>query len=232
MHLVAGLCADPLGEFTVLLRPLSWIKVEGEGINGQGKWEKGRWAQADLRGRKEGRWGDRFPENCGEILNGRLGYFWCKLVFDHRKQVYTQNASKCTIFHSKWKHFLEGGQSLPETSPLVRRGNTKIKNSNQNNFRLLQSAKIAPRLHKNAPFSTLKNQENFERLHLLWGRGNTPPLGSRPSLHQHIPDPPLREEGDGGRGKGKKGVDDPECLKCVDVHDCKFEVALACWNVL
>jgi len=41
MRLVARLCADPLGEFTVLLRPLSWIKVlEGEGRIGRGSEKK------------------------------------------------------------------------------------------------------------------------------------------------------------------------------------------------
>ena len=65
-----------LGEgFTVLLRPLSWIKVEGrEEWAGEVRKRKegtGRFAGGGRRGNG----GNHFPEKCGEILNGRLGYF-------------------------------------------------------------------------------------------------------------------------------------------------------------
>jgi len=57
----------------VLLRPLSWIKVEGEARMGR-KVRKGG-GHGQIYGGKERRWGDRFPEKCGEILNSRLVYF-------------------------------------------------------------------------------------------------------------------------------------------------------------
>ena len=53
MRLVAGLCPDPMREFTALPRPLSWIKVEGK-EEGAGKREKGRRAEADLLGEAMG----------------------------------------------------------------------------------------------------------------------------------------------------------------------------------
>ena len=36
MHLVAGLCPDPLGELTALPRPPSWIKGGREGDREEG----------------------------------------------------------------------------------------------------------------------------------------------------------------------------------------------------
>ena len=86
---------------------------------------------------------------------------------------------------------------------------------------------------QNAPkCAILHSKVKKIRPFLLWGRGNTPLPWRSTVTPQHIPDPPQKERREGGKGKGKKGVDDPECLKCVDDHDCKFKVALACWNVL
>jgi len=62
-----------------------------------------------------------------------------------------KNAPICAIFTQKSKNVLERGHDpLPKvTPPAVRRGNTEMKHSNQYSFRLLQSAKIAPRMHQN-----------------------------------------------------------------------------------
>jgi len=65
------------------------------------------------------------------------------------------NAPKRVPFSTqKLKHFLGGGMApLPRPLLLWGGGNTEIKHNNQYNFRLLQCAKIALRMHQNAPFS-------------------------------------------------------------------------------
>jgi len=47
-----------------------------------------------------------------------------------------------------------------------------MKHNNQYNFRLLQSAKIAPRMHQNAPFPTQKSKKILgDRCLWLWRLG-------------------------------------------------------------
>jgi len=59
-----------------------------------------------------------------------------------------QNAQKCAIFHSEVKKILASQTS----SPVERGKHRNEAHSNQYNYRLLQSAKIAPRMHQNVLF--------------------------------------------------------------------------------
>jgi len=67
-----------------------------------------------------------------------------------------------------------GRGTAPFSRPLpMRGGNTKMKHSNQYNFILLQSAKMTPRMHQNAPFSTQKSKKTWETPPVE--RGKPPP---------------------------------------------------------
>ena len=61
----------------------------------------------------------------------------------------TQNATKLTIFNSKIKIVGEGHRPIPTVK---RSGEKAVKHSKQYNFRLLLSAKLAPRMRQNATF--------------------------------------------------------------------------------
>jgi len=95
----------------------------------------------------------------------------------------------------------------------VEKGNTEMKHSNQDNFRLMQSARIAPRMHQHAPFSTQVKKKFWETPPPVEGGTPTPSVpvfGIQPLLPQHdIPDLPLRNRGKVGEGRGKKRVEDP-----------------------
>jgi len=80
-------------------------------------------------------------------------------------------------FPSEAKTFSERGTGPSPDSSFGDEGkNTEIKHNNQYNFRLQESAKIAPRMHQNVPFSSQKSKVSNITVVLL-------PTGSPKTVH-------------------------------------------------